>query len=918
MLNKIVSFSILKISFILTMVVLVGSGLNLLPITGALFTSSIMTPYSTISVAEIPEPTTSLTVCKQDDEGDYLDGWQMNLAADISPEIGHTPIDITQEVGTTLDLPAGSYLIKASGTYQYGNASMIADAGFAYRPSGISNGCDCWFDGWDYPSGQPWLMLLINGEPIRWGEFSESHVYYTTYHHPGGDLQLSILDDFYGDNVNTDDFGVEVLSLDSNGDLPAYISQVTGDDQSDSVGCTTFPDLALGDYYLWETLVEDWQFVSRSDGLGNGGPLTLTEDPKTITFVNSFEGILTMAFGYETAESGSLEGVGECDLETNDTSQSGSSVQILKFAEINGATDYMIQGYRWHNEAWQIFGSPYSIYDYPDRVTVSDGVITYSTWATQENIYTYLVEAVDNDVVLARNQVIIKDDLDAACTFMVDRTPPPVPTLLSPESGATGNSAGLVQTWTQVEDDRGGEVTYLYESYDDADLISQRWSDTFTNSEHGDGDVITKEAGGAPNGDVYWRVRAVDRLGNESDWSEVWHFEIDNSLDATITNSPEKLIEERVVNGNFDFDLEAWVVRGNASVLSYGDHDIPVNQAVPNPQVDNQVEDNLLGIGWGSSVSQNVKLSPLGSQTLSFWYYLNDFDDAFLTDQDSILEVFVNNELAYQIASEEIEDAGQWRLAAIDITELRDSFQLEFRSPSLSEFTLDEKPHHDKSMIYLDFVSTLPVIANADSVFTITQKQVQNQEDLDLNPELVVGYSYSLNGKLVDVLGMGSLDFTLDHAPDGQLIEYWTVVDGDKVFSNTMIVFFENQLAQFQADKLSLRSKHETDLKITLSEDNDLQVEVEGVEPYSVIDYQVEYAHLADKNSQLGGVVGSYSWDDNVNSIALEPVFLGSCSDGGSCTVHEPVEWIKVKVVLRGDNIPDRTVVDKLNFESSP
>jgi len=137
--------------------------------------------------------------------------------------------------------------------------------------------------------------------------------------------------------------------------------------------------------------------------------------------------------------------------------------------------------------------------------------------------------------------------------LIVDRTAPATPLLISPGNNTSLNSSNLIQTWQQVSDNLGGEVYYDYESYNDAGITSLRWTGTYSNSGNGDGLIITKHAEGAPNGHVYWRVKARDESGNVSSWSEVWHFLIDNSLpnpspDGSSTSSSSVALNEILPN----------------------------------------------------------------------------------------------------------------------------------------------------------------------------------------------------------------------------------------------------------------------------------------------------------------------------------------------------------------------------------
>ncbi len=122
-----------------------------------------------------------------------------------------------------------------------------------------------------------------------------------------------------------------------------------------------------------------------------------------------------------------------------------------------------------------------------------------------------------------------------------DWTAPAIPLLYSPGNNTRLNSSHLDQTWQQVSDDSGGEVFYDYESYssyDGTNLSNLRWTGTFSNSANTEDGRIVKHAEGAPDGDVYWRVRARDEAGNLSGWSQVWHFLISNTTPNPVLEPP--------------------------------------------------------------------------------------------------------------------------------------------------------------------------------------------------------------------------------------------------------------------------------------------------------------------------------------------------------------------------------------------
>ncbi|PIY69196.1 signal peptidase I [Candidatus Roizmanbacteria bacterium CG_4_10_14_0_8_um_filter_39_9] len=123
-----------------------------------------------------------------------------------------------------------------------------------------------------------------------------------------------------------------------------------------------------------------------------------------------------------------------------------------------------------------------------------------------------------------------------------DFVPPPVPLLRSPANNTIMNSAGLQQTWQYVVDEHGSNpVTYYYESCGvDPQLYAGqicpagqvRYTATYTIANKqtiGGEERIVKNASGAPDGIFWWRVQAIDTVGNRSAWSEVWKLTLDST-----------------------------------------------------------------------------------------------------------------------------------------------------------------------------------------------------------------------------------------------------------------------------------------------------------------------------------------------------------------------------------------------------
>lgn len=139
------------------------------------------------------------------------------------------------------------------------------------------------------------------------------------------------------------------------------------------------------------------------------------------------------------------------------------------------------------------------------------------TWVpTSDGTYGYAVRTVDK----AGNKsgwALTGKTLSGSCQITYDSTPPNVPTLVSPDDGAfvKGNPT---QSWNSVNDAHH----YVYESYYDYEGNNKIYPTTTTGT--------SRTVGGMQTITFYWRVKAVDAVGNESDWSEMRKLTVDNTL----------------------------------------------------------------------------------------------------------------------------------------------------------------------------------------------------------------------------------------------------------------------------------------------------------------------------------------------------------------------------------------------------
>jgi len=104
----------------------------------------------------------------------------------------------------------------------------------------------------------------------------------------------------------------------------------------------------------------------------------------------------------------------------------------------------------------------------------------------------------------------------ASTTFTMETNAPEIPQIASPKDGATVGFMGDTKIsfkWSDVSDPSG--VTYDIEVSEGSNFAKTLVSHT----KLADAKYTLTEAEALPNGEYYWRVRAMDGAGNASDWT---------------------------------------------------------------------------------------------------------------------------------------------------------------------------------------------------------------------------------------------------------------------------------------------------------------------------------------------------------------------------------------------------------------
>ncbi len=166
------------------------------------------------------------------------------------------------------------------------------------------------------------------------------------------------------------------------------------------------------------------------------------------------------------------------------------------------------------------------------------------------------------------------------------------PVLVSPVNDAVVNGATLVNKWNAVD----GAAKYIYQSYNNAEATSIRWTETTTSTQ--------KSATNVPDGTTFWwRVKSVDASGNQGAWSNLWKVTIDNVAPVISTS----ITEGQALSGAVDVDLntvEAHPKVYNIRVLN-ADNSVVVIDGVAQGKYDANNTTNSFVYNWDTTKVPN-------------------------------------------------------------------------------------------------------------------------------------------------------------------------------------------------------------------------------------------------------------------------------------------------------------------------
>ena len=147
----------------------------------------------------------------------------------------------------------------------------------------------------------------------------------------------------------------------------------------------------------------------------------------------------------------------------------------------------------------------------------------------------------------------------AVWTFTLDTASPSIPDLIAPDSSIATNDPTPTFVWRASTDNLSGVDHYTLE-YADNPGFSGAASIQVTDT--------TYTTDPLPDTTYYWRVKAIDRAANESDWSATWNFEIDTEIPNT-PNLISPIDGVWLNNPSIPFEWTQVTFSGKASEVRY-------------------------------------------------------------------------------------------------------------------------------------------------------------------------------------------------------------------------------------------------------------------------------------------------------------------------------------------------------------
>ncbi|MDZ7586282.1 MAG: lamin tail domain-containing protein, partial [Patescibacteria group bacterium] len=303
------------------------------------------------------------------------------------------------------------------------------------------------------------------------------------------------------------------------------------------------------------------------------------------------------------------------------------------------------------------------------------------------------------------------------------------PDLISPTNNSYVNTSGLVMNWTDVTDDISNPVYYIYQNADNPGFSPLAYeSGHLSNS--------NIPAPGMPDGIYWWRVKACDAIDNCSVWSEIWKVTVDNIAPMTTLSFSGKTINEKVLNGGFEFGWTDWQKQGEVNIIPADIYTAPYAGSKM-VKIGHTTDDG--SEIWENKLTQQIQP---GAKNLSFYYNFFSYDVGTFDDPGMVVRL--NDYNVFYLSASDIDNGASpnssgWTQLSFDISQIPDPvLEIIFYSGN----TNDEL---NQSWVYIDDVSTAEAVANNGSFTLTANESAQTYYSLGGGSSWLPGNSFNLS-----------------------------------------------------------------------------------------------------------------------------------------------------------------------------
>lgn len=314
-------------------------------------------------------------------------------------------------------------------------------------------------------------------------------------------------------------------------------------------------------------------------------------------------------------------------------------------------------------------------------------------------------------------------------------SPPSVPEPAGPTDSSYTNAAEITLDWNEPDFACPGQtVEYLYKLNGVEAAVWQTDS------------AVTQSLA---EGIYSWQVKARTE-NHESAYSAMWTVTVDRTAPVTLMTFDGYSINESIVNGDFETDLNGWQTQGQVVRTVADAYATPVSGSRM-VRIGHKAGDSGREI-WENRLRQRIQP---GAKNLSFYYNFFSFDAGL---DDPGIVVRLNDYNVFYLSASDI-DAGSspnssgWIQLSFDISQIPDPLlEIVFYSGNTGDVS-------QQSWVYIDKISTAEAVAEDVTNFILTANEpAETYYSLNGSFPAIAGTSFNLSTLIGDQVNFYSVD----------------------------------------------------------------------------------------------------------------------------------------------------------------